>query len=76
MGIIIQISAGKGPAECTWVVAKVLKFLLEEAKQVGLIHTILHREKGVENGTLLSATVQLEGENVSDFVKGWKGTIK
>ena len=73
---IIQISAGKGPAECTWVVAKVLKFLLAEAKEVGIVHTILHREKGTENGTLLSATLQLEGEGVTDFVRNWRGTVK
>lgn len=73
---IIQISAGKGPAECTWVVAKVVKFLLVEAKEMRLVHTILHREKGPENGTLLSATVQLEGEMVSDFTEKWVGTIK
>lgn len=73
---IIQITAGKGPAECTWVVAKVLKFLLAEAKELGIAHTILHREKGTENGTLLSATLQLEGKDITDFVRNWRGTVK
>lgn len=73
---IIQISAGRGPAECTWVVAKVLKILVDEAKGKGLAYLVLDREEGSENGTLLSATLQLEGAKVAEFVKGWKGTIK
>ena len=73
---IILLSAGKGPKECASVVAKVLKFLLAEAKVLGIISTILHREKGSENGTLLSATLQLEGKNLANFVKSWRGTIK
>ena len=73
---IIQLSAGRGPVECSWVVAKVLKILLEEARQKGLAYTVLDREEGAENGTLLSATIQLEGEQVADFVADWKDTIK
>ena len=33
MDKIIQITSGRGPLECQWVVAKVLKVFLEEAKQ-------------------------------------------
>jgi peptide chain release factor len=73
---IIQISSGKGPAECRWVVAKVLKYLLAEARGAGILHTILNRVEGEENGTLYSATVQLEGHNLDDFIKQWRGTIQ
>lgn len=72
---IIQITAGRGPEECTWVVAQVLKTLLDEAQQLGLNPIVLHRETGNINGTVLSATVMVEGKNSSEFVKSWKGTI-
>lgn len=72
---IIQITGGRGPEECTWVVAQVLKTLLDEAQQSGLNPVVLHRESGNINGTVLSATVMIEGKNSAEFVKSWKGTI-
>lgn len=72
---IIQITAGRGPEECTWVVAQVLKTLLDEAQQSGLNPVVLHREAGNINGTVLSATMMVEGKNAAEFVKSWKGTI-
>lgn len=72
---IIQITAGRGPEECTWVVAQVLKTLLDEAQQSGLNPVVLHREAGNINGTVLSATVMVEGKAADEFVKTWKGSI-
>lgn len=73
---ILQITAGRGPEECTWVVAQVLKILLEDANQLGLNPTLIHREVGNINGTVLSATVMVEGKNSDEFVGTWKGTIQ
>jgi peptide chain release factor len=73
---ILQITAGRGPEECTWVVAQVLKTLLDEANQLGLNPTLIHREVGNINGTVLSATVMVEGKNLQEFVESWKGTIQ
>lgn len=73
---IIQITSGKGPAECCWVVARVLKYLLEEAKAKDYQCTILNREEGTENGTLVSATIQVTGEGLDEFLKTWVGTIQ
>jgi len=73
---ILQITAGRGPAECCWVVAQVLKFLLEDARKNGILCTTLHREKGIENGTLFSASIMLEGEKLDGFVKEWLGTVQ
>jgi peptide chain release factor len=72
---IIQITSGKGPAECCWVVAQILKIIIREASDNGLNYTILNREEGTENRTLYSATIQLEGHSVNTFVKQWVGTI-
>ena len=73
---IIQITAGRGPAECCWVVARVLKFLVKEAHESGINTTILHREPGMENGTLFSASLRLEGEKLTLFLKNWLGTVQ
>lgn len=74
----IQITAGNGPAECTWVVAKVLKAILKELQSCQLKYTILQQEKGAENGTVQSATIQLSGDDklVDNFLNEWKGTIQ
>ena len=59
MDKIIQISSGKGPLECQFVVAKVLKVFLEEAKENSIEYEIIHREKGDENLTLKSVPLKV-----------------
>lgn len=76
MNTIIQITAGRGPAECTWVVAQVLKKVLEEAQEAQLNATVLYREPGNENGTVETALVSIEGTNSKAFVSAWKGTVQ
>ena len=73
---IIQISAGKGPAECAFVVAKVLKVFLIELINHKIEYTILNRETGIENGTVQSASIQIKGETLADFTESWLGTIQ
>ncbi len=73
---ILQITSGRGPAECCWVVAQVLKYVIATAKEHQLEASTLHREKGPENGTLYSATVQISGKNVEAFISEWSGTIQ
>ncbi|KIX19928.1 peptide chain release factor H [Flavobacterium sp. 316] len=73
---IIQITSGRGPAECTWVVAQVLKKVLEEANELQVKATVLQREAGSENGTVETAIIQLEGKKANEFVTSWLGTIQ
>lgn len=73
---IIQITAGRGPAECTWVVAQVLKKVLEEAQEQNLETVLLQRETGSENGTVETATISVKGKNADEFVNSWLGTIQ
>lgn len=72
---IIQITSGRGPLECQWVVAKVLKLFLQEAKQEGIFTEVISREEGDENLTLKSATILLKHHDLDPFLKGWLGTI-
>lgn len=73
---LIQITSGRGPAECTWVVAQVLKKVLQEAVDFNLKSTVLQHEAGAENGTVESALVQIEGANARAFIQSWVGTIQ
>lgn len=73
---IIQITAARGPAECCWVVAKVLKYILKELEVHQITYQILHKENGFENGTVQSVTLQLKGKDLKPFLKGWVGTIQ
>ncbi|MDQ1098032.1 MULTISPECIES: peptide chain release factor H [Chryseobacterium] len=74
---LIQITSGRGPLECQWVVARVLKAFLEEAKNNTIDYEIIHREKGDENMTLKSVTLLLKAkeEHLTGFLKSWTGSI-
>ncbi|OUS01552.1 peptide chain release factor-like protein [Flavobacteriales bacterium 33_180_T64] len=72
----IQITSGRGPAECCWVVAQVLKKFLVATKNSALDYKILQREKGIENMTLQSVTIQLKGKHLDIFLNQWLGTIQ
>jgi peptide chain release factor len=74
--VIIQITSGKGPAECCRVVARVQEMMQKQAKQQGIDLQILENKAGEINGTLLSATMQATGDSLVAFVKEWAGTIQ
>ena len=73
---IIQISAGRGPLECCWVVGQVLKIFIAELTNNNLNYYILQKQNGSENGTVQSVTVQLTGNNIDAFLKQWIGTVQ
>ncbi len=72
---IIQITAGRGPLECQWVVAKVLKIFLQEAKEYNVQTEIIFREEGDENLTLKSATIMIKGADLQEFMSRWLGSV-
>jgi peptide chain release factor len=74
--MIIQITSGKGPAECCRVVARVQSLMLKQAKQQDIQIEVLENKAGELNGTLLSATMMATGHNLDTFVKEWTGTIQ
>lgn len=73
---IIQITAGRGPVECCRVVAKVLEMMLKAAKKADIEAIVLATKKAEINGTLLSALLQITGENLLPFLQEWQGTIQ
>lgn len=67
----IQITSGRGPAECCRVVSKIAEKIVKEAKQQGIYAEVVEREEGEINRTLLF----LAGENMETFVDSWEGTV-
>ena len=74
--IYLQITSGRGPAECCRVVALILEKLLLQAKKQRLQAEVLDREQGEINRTLFSATISIEGQGCEDIAKEWEGTIQ
>ena len=72
----IQITSGRGPAECCRTVFKVVEKILKEAKLRGIYAEVVKREEGEMKGTLFSAVLFLVGENLEDFTDSWEGTIQ
>lgn len=74
--IYLQISSGRGPAECCRVVAKILQLILKAATDMDLTATEIDKINGEINGTLQSALVQLYGKQAAAFAANWNGTIQ
>ena len=72
----IQITAGRGPEECCFAVAQVLKKMLKECKAEGCYCEVLHREKSHINGNLYSASLWVDTKNNASILKDWIGTVQ
>ena len=72
---IIQISAARGPAECSWVVAQLYKVFLNEMKSKSIEITEMKRQLGDQNRTLDSVSVLLVGIHLNAHLENWIGPI-
>jgi len=71
----LQVTSGRGPDECAWVVAHVVDRMIQEAMALGHDVRILETVPGGPDRTYKSALLAVEGEDLSGFVAGWQGTI-
>ncbi|MGO4288400.1 peptide chain release factor H [Chitinophaga sp. RAB17] len=74
--MIIQITSGRGPAECCRVVARVQELIIKQARATDISIQVLENIKGDINGTLLSATLLAKGSQLTTFLKEWEGTVQ
>lgn len=74
--VILQITSGKGPAECCRVVAMVQQIILKQAKQQSITAEVLETIKTSEENTLLSSTILIEGDDIDTFIAEWHGSIQ
>jgi peptide chain release factor len=73
---LIQISAGRGPLECSWAVWKIFERFCKAAKTQAISATIVDKEPDLEKETYKSIIVSLTGENLKNFYSDWIGTIQ
>ena len=72
----MQITSGRGPAECCRVVALVLEKILKQAVAKGVKTEIVERETGPLNRTLLSAVISLQGGDYHALIEDWEGSVQ
>jgi peptide chain release factor len=74
--LIIQLTSGKGPAECCRAVARVQQLMLAQAHQQKINTEILDRVEAPGTDTFKSVTFTAEGKSLDSFVKEWQGTVQ
>jgi peptide chain release factor len=72
----LQITSGRGPEECCWVVKKLSQHILEKAKSTGINTRIIDMVPGIKTKTFKSVLIAIEGEDPSAFIKSFEGTIQ
>ncbi len=85
--IYLQISAGQGPRECGWVVAKVTEKILAEASRKKVSANLLAARAFDKNAlrqkiltpevpSYKSALISLSGASAQTLAKQWQGAVK
>lgn len=72
----IQISAGKGPKECSLAVRLTLEKLMEEAKNLDCVVDILESSGEPDLKIIDSVLLSAKGLNVSQLIQNWSGTVQ
>ncbi|MFJ5542210.1 peptide chain release factor H [Micromonospora chalcea] len=71
----LLLSAGRGPAECAWALARLLSRLESEAARRGLRTARVETVPGDRAGTYRSVLVRISGAGAEAFAAGWTGTL-
>lgn len=72
---IIQITSGRGPAECNFVVTNVFKRFSEACTKSEIKFDVIEREMDKDFHQLSSVIIELEGTDLTKFLEPWIGTI-
>jgi peptide chain release factor len=71
----IQITSGRGPVECCRVVVLIMNKIVEQAKCLNYALEIVEHEDGPNDCCMFSATLAIEGENISSLKGEWEGSV-
>ena len=76
MNCWLQITAGRGPEECCWVVARLVDYILADLARLGFKSELIEAVGGNHAQTLQSALLRLEGgDESSRSMHRWQGTV-
>ncbi len=73
---IVQITSGKGPAECEQAVAFALREFLNECNKKMIKAKVMSKTDGSVVQTLSSVTVQVKGKEILPFLATWEGVLQ
>ena len=71
----LLLSAGRGPQECAWAVAELLRRLEREAARLGVTVRRLDSVPGADRDTYRSVLLQFGGSQALRFARSWSGTL-
>ena len=71
----LLVSAGRGPQECAWAVAHLVRRLEADAARRGLTAARLETVPGPRPGTFRSVLVRVTGPDAAAFIASWSGTL-
>ncbi|MFG1948752.1 peptide chain release factor H [Nonomuraea sp. NPDC048826] len=75
MTVHLLLSAGRGPQECAWAVAQLLRRLEADAVRQRLTTHRAHVVPGDRPDTHRSVLVRVEGDGAEAFAASWTGTL-
>ncbi|MGW4500551.1 peptide chain release factor H [Micromonospora sp. NPDC004336] len=75
MSVHLLVSAGRGPQECAWALAHLLRRLEADAARRDLTARRVETVPGDRPGTYRSAVVQVVGPAAEAFAASWTGTL-
>ncbi|MFC0006378.1 peptide chain release factor H [Micromonospora siamensis] len=75
MSVHLLLSAGRGPQECAWALARLLRRLEADAARHAVTVHRLETVPGERPGTHRSALLRLDGTGAEAFAAGWTGTL-
>jgi peptide chain release factor len=73
---IVQLSSGRGPLECSWVVAQIADIFTQEARQAGIDIQCIKRVPDRREGTYKSIRFEVEETGNNRFLQQWIGVIQ
>ena len=76
MTVWLQVTSGRGPAECEWVVGRLTETLLREAADADVRTQPIEEIAGSHDGTFRSVVLSLDGPMVEDFASRNVGTVQ
>lgn len=72
----LQITSGRGPEECCWVVERLSECIVKEAEIKGISCKIIEMISDVKSSLPKSVLISLEGEAVDTFAASFEGTVQ
>ncbi|MEU4399185.1 peptide chain release factor H [Micromonospora orduensis] len=75
MSTYLLLSAGRGPQECAWAVARLLRRLTCDADRQGLTVQRVQAVPGERPDTYRSVLIRIVGGDAEAFATSWTGTL-